>query len=140
MHYSTDYVFDGSKAGLYRETDPPDPLNLYGRSKLLGEQAILQSACDHLIFRVSCVCGLYHLTAQGETSWRGFAQVLFDCCRALQKPAPEMLIPISTQEYSAPAMRPLNSRLCTDKLCQTFKITLPNWLWHVERIFFHGSS
>ena len=39
VHYSTDYVFDGSKAGAYVETDTPNPLNVYGQTKLEGEQA-----------------------------------------------------------------------------------------------------
>lgn len=55
VHYSTDYVFDGCEDRPYRETDAPAPLNAYGRSKLAGEQAIAQSGCDALIFRVSWV-------------------------------------------------------------------------------------
>jgi dTDP-4-dehydrorhamnose reductase len=53
MHYSTDYVYDGSKGGLYTEDDAPNPLNAYGRSKLAGEQYIIASGCRHLIFRTS---------------------------------------------------------------------------------------
>jgi dTDP-4-dehydrorhamnose reductase len=53
VHYSTDYVFDGRKSGPYVETDVPQPLNAYGRSKLAGEQAV-QAVCPaHLIFRTS---------------------------------------------------------------------------------------
>jgi len=55
IHYSTDYVFDGSKAEPYTEDDPAGPLNVYGRTKLAGEQAIAQSGCAHLIFRTSWV-------------------------------------------------------------------------------------
>lgn len=55
VHYSTDYVFDGRKAGAYVESDPTCPLNVYGRSKLAGEVALQQSGCDHLIFRTSWV-------------------------------------------------------------------------------------
>lgn len=54
-HYSTDYVFDGTKAQPYRESDEPAPLNAYGRSKLAGEQAISQSGCQALVFRISWV-------------------------------------------------------------------------------------
>ncbi|UYP30802.1 dTDP-4-dehydrorhamnose reductase [Pseudomonas sp. Z8(2022)] len=55
IHYSTDYVFDGSKATPYREADTPHPLSVYGASKAAGEQALRISGCDHLILRTSWV-------------------------------------------------------------------------------------
>jgi dTDP-4-dehydrorhamnose reductase len=57
VHYSTDYVFDGTKRRPYRENDVPAPLNEYGRSKLAGDVAIAQSGCKHLIFRTTWVYG-----------------------------------------------------------------------------------
>uniref|UniRef100_A0A7V5XHP1 dTDP-4-dehydrorhamnose reductase n=1 Tax=Thermodesulfobacterium geofontis TaxID=1295609 RepID=A0A7V5XHP1_9BACT len=58
IHYSTDYVFDGTKQGLYNEEDQPNPLNQYAKSKLLGEELIRQvMEKDFLIFRVSWVYG-----------------------------------------------------------------------------------
>lgn len=58
VHYSTDYVFDGSKATPYAETDATGPLSAYGRSKLAGEQAIAETDCVHVIFRTSWVYGV----------------------------------------------------------------------------------
>ena len=55
IHYSTDYVFDGKKHGPYTESDKPNPLNSYGKSKLLGEQAIQEQKGNYLIFRTSWV-------------------------------------------------------------------------------------
>ncbi len=59
IHFSSDYVFDGKKTIPYVETDATSPLNVYGRSKLAGEQAILQSDCAHMLVRTSWVYGVH---------------------------------------------------------------------------------
>jgi dTDP-4-dehydrorhamnose reductase len=55
VHYSTDYVFNGTKTTPYTEEDPPNPISAYGRTKFAGEQAIRASGVPHLIFRTAWI-------------------------------------------------------------------------------------
>lgn len=57
IHYSTDYVFDGEKRSAYEEGDMPDPVNVYGETKLSGERLVQQSGAAHFIFRTGWVYG-----------------------------------------------------------------------------------
>jgi dTDP-4-dehydrorhamnose reductase len=59
IHYSTDYVFDGTKEGSYSESDLPDPQNVYGSTKLAGERALIEANPCHLILRTSWVVGAH---------------------------------------------------------------------------------
>lgn len=182
IHYSTDYVFDGSKSAPYDEDDTPSPLSVYGRSKLAGELAITAVAGEHLILRTSWVYshhgrnflltmqrllqeraqlkvvddqigaptwaatiaastralverwqngqagawGTYHLTAQGETSWFGFAQAIGEQLKARGLPCAELL-PIPSSEYPTPARRPLNSRLDCSRLAREWQVSQAHW-------------
>jgi dTDP-4-dehydrorhamnose reductase len=57
VHLSTDYVFDGSKAGPYREDDPVNPIGVYGRSKEAGEHAVREALAGHVILRTAWIFG-----------------------------------------------------------------------------------
>ena len=59
VHYSTDYVFNGSGNRPWRESDDTDPLSIYGKTKLAGEEAMFSSKVKHLIFRTSWVYGCH---------------------------------------------------------------------------------
>lgn len=198
VHYSTDYVFDGSGVEAREETDATGPLNVYGRSKLEGERLIRMSGCQHLILRTSWVygarggnfartmlrlaaertelkvvddqfgaptgadlladvtahalmrlratpelAGTYHCVAAGEASWYDYARHVIEWARgagvALKLPA-EGLKPVPTSAYPTPAARPLNSRLSTRKLRDTFGLVPPLWTQGVERMLveIHG--
>ncbi|WP_172152091.1 MULTISPECIES: dTDP-4-dehydrorhamnose reductase [Pseudomonas] len=182
IHYSSDYVFDGTKNAPYAEDDAPNPLNVYGRSKLAGEQAIQAVGGAHLILRTSWVYslhgrnflltmqrllqeraslnvvadqigaptwagsiadatrqlverwrhgragpwGLYHLSAQGEVSWFGFASAIAEQLRAQGK-ATATLQPIPSSAYPTPARRPLNSRLDCTRLQRDWHVQLSDW-------------
>lgn len=190
VHYSSDYVFDGSGNSPWRETDPTAPLSVYGQTKLNGEQAIIGSHCRHLIFRTSWVyavrgknfaktmlrlaaerqelsviddqvgvptgaelisdvsahairaaisnpdlSGVYHLAADGETSWCAYAQFVIEVARRQgQRLSVVDIKPILTSQYPTPATRPLNSRMDTTKLKSTFGLCLPHWTLGVERM------
>lgn len=197
VHYSTDYVFDGSGQSARDETAQVAPLSVYGQTKLEAEQAIAASGCRYLAFRTSWVyaarggnfaktmlrlaaerdalnvindqvgaptgaelladvtahalrtvhampdqqaanlAGLYHLVAQGEVSWFGYARHVIEWARAQGvdiRVAPDAINPIATSAYPTPAKRPLNSRLDTRKVQSAFNLVLPHWQQGVDRM------
>ncbi|MDM8561347.1 dTDP-4-dehydrorhamnose reductase [Candidatus Parabeggiatoa sp. HSG14] len=183
IHYSTDYVFDGSYTQPYIETDTVKPLGVYGASKLAGEQAIQSVGGHYFILRTAWVYGLrgnnflltmqrlakerdelkivadqigaptwsrmiaqattnilaqldtslcqvdiealsgiYHLTCAGETNWFEFAKAII-----IHENKQPNILPITTDEYPAPAKRPTYSVLSNTKIAETFGIKLPTW-------------
>lgn len=190
VHYSTDYVFDGTKRTPYTEDDAPCPANVYGASKLAGEQAIASVGGGYVILRTSWVygargtnflrtirrlarerheltvvsdqvgsptwsraiagttalvlgkllggsettaenvaraSGVYHLTADGSTSWYDFARAIVADERERGEVACERIVPVTTAEYGAAAPRPLFSVLDNTKLRSRFDCAMPDW-------------
>ena len=194
VHFSTDYVFDGTKEGAYVEDDPVGPKSVYGKTKNLGEEAVRKSAAKVVILRTSWVFGAhgvnflktmlklaqerdklsivadqvgaptsarmladvtaeivrqlldqgayrkygtYHLVAEGETSWYGYARYVIEQASSLglkTKIAAKDVKAIGTKDYPMPAPRPANSRLDTTKIKETFGITLPTWQEEVDLV------
>jgi dTDP-4-dehydrorhamnose reductase len=83
------------------------------------------------------VQGTYHAVAAGQTSWHAYAQHVIEFARAAGQPikvAPQAIEPVPTTHFPTPAKRPLNSRLDTAKLRDTFQLNLPDWRLGVERM------
>ncbi|HEX4782632.1 MAG TPA: dTDP-4-dehydrorhamnose reductase [Usitatibacter sp.] len=192
IHFSTDYVFDGTKRTPYVEDDATNPLGAYGRSKLEGERAVLASGAAAIVLRTAWVygphgrnflltmlrlaakgdpirvvddqlgaptssiaiaravaallgagdgpitqegldpriasAGLYHATAEGETSWHGFARAIFEeRSRGVAGFKAPPVEPIATEQYPTPATRPAYSVLSSEKLARTFGVRLGSW-------------
>jgi len=194
VHYSTDYVFDGSGTHAREEGEGTGPLSVYGQTKLDGEKAIVASGCKYLIFRTSWVyaarggnfaktmlrlaqerekltvindqygaptgadliadvtahamrrvlntqnisfSGVYHLVASGETTWHGYARHVIEQAKFIKSEVDWKvtdIAPVPTSAFPTPALRPLNSRLCTHKLQQAFGLVMPPWQQGVDRM------
>ncbi|MGA0606223.1 dTDP-4-dehydrorhamnose reductase [Phenylobacterium sp. VNQ135] len=182
VHFSTDYVFDGTKGAPYRVEDAPNPLNAYGETKLEGERKVLDACPRAVVIRTSWVVsahgknfvktmlrlahegqplkvvddqfgrptsaadlaaftlsqarrwteapcgdpafGLHHFANAGETTWRGFAQGVFDL--ALGSGAPEVGAQ-KTAERPSPATRPLRGTLDTTRTEAVFGVQIRPW-------------
>lgn len=81
--------------------------------------------------------GIYHLTASGSTSWHGLAQYVVAQAQAQgmsMELSSDAIIPIPTEDYPVPAVRPKNSRLETAALCNGLGLSMPDWRVHVDRM------
>jgi len=186
VHVSTDYVFDGRKEGAYLESDPVCPLNVYGRTKAAGEEAVRRTLSRHLILRSAWVysefgqnflktilrlaaqrdelrivadqhgsptsardiaevilhiiplllrdqdlSGTYHFTADGVSTWHGFASRVVAVAAPLTGRNPRVT-PISTAEYPTAAKRPANSCLDCRSFVQRFGLAPRHWTESVD--------
>lgn len=186
IHYSTDYVFDGTAHTPYRPSDKTNPLSVYGKTKLAGEVALMESGAAAMILRTSWVYGtrgknflltmlnlartrpelrivndqtgsptwsrsialatrailqqftqtgsgatsfggcegIYHLTSAGSTTWFAFASRFLELAAINPKPR---LTAITTEDFGAPARRPMYSVLDCSVTRSTFGLQLPAW-------------
>lgn len=187
IHFSTDYVFDGELGRPYLESDTPQPLNVYGASKLAGERAIRQAGGAHLTFRTAWVyslradsfvtkilklarrerelrvvtdqissptwvralanvvsqlldrpkgdltdfirqySGLYHVAGRGHASRFEWAQAILAAVPNRDDYLVQAIRPALTDEFPAPARRPLFSALECARFETTFGLRLPEW-------------
>lgn len=196
VHYSTDYVFDGSQASPYDETATPSPINLYGETKLESERVVAASGAAHLIVRTSWVYsrdgngfvptvlrqmsaqsevqavsdqvgsptwsrslalattelirhlivggnltlssddfGVYHLGGGGAASRVEIATELLAALRELGRPVrTQMVVPISSTQFSAAARRPRYSALNNQRALRRFGIALDHWKLELRRM------
>jgi dTDP-4-dehydrorhamnose reductase len=180
IHYSTDYVFDGTKGTPYVEEDVPAPLSVYGRTKLEGERRIAEAGGRHVILRTSWVygprghnflltmlrlfaereevrvvddqygaptsaaflaeatrlviaagpgaadSGVYHCSADGITTWHGFASLVHSLDQRPEKRCARV-VPIATAEFPTPARRPRWSVLDTGRAAERFGLVRRPW-------------
>lgn len=105
VHYSSDYVFDGKKEGLYTEEDVTDPLNEYGKTKLYGEKFVLENNENSLVFRTSWVYGrgkqnfIYKLMQWAENN--EYLKIAYD----------EISVPTSTKTIAQTTIKSLQTGL-----------------------------
>lgn len=105
IHFSTDYVFDGNKKELYRETDNPNPINNYGRTKLEGEENLKGNYENYIIFRVSWVYG------EGKQNFISKLLKWSKNSNKLKISTDEISIPNSTSFIVGAAMKAINNDL-----------------------------
>lgn len=187
IHFSTDYVFDGSKGEPYTEADEPNPLNIYGLTKLAGERAVQDIGGAYLIFRTSWVyslrrpCfvtkvlgwarqyeslhivddqissptwartlaeataqviahgrnqpvkyinkkrGVYHLACGGTCSRYEWAKAIIKWDANREEQIVENILPVTSEEFNTPAIRPFNTTMSKQKFFETFAQHSCDW-------------
>ena len=116
IHYSTDYVFDGRKGVAYTETDEPCPINVYGASKLCGEQYLIASGCNYLILRIGWVY---------STRGHNFIKTILSLCQKLET------VEVVADQFGAPT----SSRFVAATTSKLVEILHSNQLGDVSGIY-----
>jgi dTDP-4-dehydrorhamnose reductase len=141
FHYSTDYVFDGANTAPYDEDAHANPQNVYGMSKLAGEQAVHASDALALTLRTSWVYSRHGsnflTTMQKLAAERDELRVVADqtgvpnwaraIAGAIVADTRVRVMPITTSEYPTPARRPAYGVLDATRFARTFGFALPDW-------------
>ena len=143
IYLSTDYVFDGQGTTPWKpDCKDYKPLNVYGQTKLLGEQAVANTLEKYFIVRIAWVFGqygYYHATNEGGyISWYDFTKEIFRQAVALGHTEYDenhvTVFPVTTAEYGmSKAARPFNSRLDKSKLVEAGFTPLPDWKDALQR-------
>ena len=152
IQVSTDYVFDGTAHVPYRENDTPCPNSVYGRTKLAGEEVVMQKCSRAMIvereslgvvfdqigtptyaadlaqaifaaIEQGIVPGIYHFSDEGVCSWYDFTMAI----HRLAGITTCRVSPLHTDEYPAKAPRPHYSVLDKTRIKQTYGIDIPHW-------------
>ena len=110
VHFSTDYVFDGWQTRPYRESDPPNPINVYGASKLRGEELARERCSRCVVFRVSGLFGVAKSSGKGGTNFVETVLRLAREGRTLRVVADQMLGPSYTLDLARKIWRVLPAR------------------------------
>lgn len=116
VHYSTDYVFSGQGNVAFSELDQIDPINEYGRTKALGEQAIVKSSCDYLIFRTSWVYA---------TKGKNFLKTMLNLAQQREE------LSIVADQIGAPTSAELIADVTAQAIPQIFQDRSKSGLYHL---------
>jgi len=128
VHFSTDYVFDGTKETPYDESDEPSPLNVYGESKLAGDRAVMSSGAAHLVFRTSWVYG-----ARGHNFLRTMLQLSHE----------RDTLRVVSDQIGAPTPARLLAAICAQVVGRHVgedAVTLPESRWGVYDAVTRGAT
>lgn len=132
-HFSTDYVFDGARAVPYRETDSPNPLSVYGESKLRGEELARERCSTSLVFRV---CGLFGVARSSGKGGTNFVETMLRLAaegRPLRVVADQVLGPSYTLDLAHKVWSVLSSG--ASGLCHLTNAGATSWYDFARRIF-----
>lgn len=116
VHYSTDYVFDGALARPYTEADAPNPINVYGATKLAGERAIAASGCQALVLRCSWIHSLHG---------RNFFRTILNLARTRTS------LQVVADQHGTPTPASLIAQTTVRCIALHQARTLPSGLYHV---------